>query len=355
VVAPVSGKANSVKEMVEMGKKDVGYKYHIEGSNVYITSSEDPEKVLEAYHRNLNPNVKLEFRKMDNPNYPASYAIWQVEPKGGTLGAVYFTKPVKKAPALSEADRKEAYELGQQAYKDGKPGAPVMNKKIMDKVQNGNPDRTSALLEAYNKGWTAANVAAPVPGVTDSPEWKAKQVPKASKKAGGDYAGMTQAQVEDALLEDYEANCKTGRLDQSFAEEDDAEQHGFKYTKRYAAKKEAIRDKYTFLERDKQEEQGRWMESNQTKKQVWVPKRGAVAPGYEFTGWKKGGGAAFVKQGKYSRQTVEVRFNQQGGYYDIYRGMERVGTAQTQESALEQAQARTWDQWAKENAPKGAQ
>ncbi|HWQ08141.1 MAG TPA: hypothetical protein VN436_03500, partial [Holophaga sp.] len=74
------------------------------------------------------------------------------------------------------------YEMGKAAFHAGKGSAPALNQEFQDaylakgaKVGSPESKAYTEAIKAYSKGWMEANLAAPVPGVTDSPEGKGEK------------------------------------------------------------------------------------------------------------------------------------------------------------------------------------
>lgn len=66
-------------------------------------------------------------------------------------------------------DLQDAEKMGREAFAAGREVAPSLNKEFLEKHIAGEPigGRGVVRMKAYIAGWTAANLAANVPGWTD--------------------------------------------------------------------------------------------------------------------------------------------------------------------------------------------
>lgn len=63
-----------------------------------------------------------------------------------------------------------AMHLGQVAFESGRRAVPALDPAFCALLKDG--AHLMEKLDAWTTGWHVANVEAPVPGVTDSPEWR---------------------------------------------------------------------------------------------------------------------------------------------------------------------------------------
>lgn len=62
--------------------------------------------------------------------------------------------------------------LGRQAFHNGEHAAPALNATVMAHLAGrpvGDP-HTMVIMRGFTRGWDAANMAAPVPGIDDTPD-----------------------------------------------------------------------------------------------------------------------------------------------------------------------------------------
>lgn len=59
-------------------------------------------------------------------------------------------------------DANAAEAAGREAFAAGKPNSPLVDQRIADAMMGALPGQRTYLMVAFNKGWTAANLEAPV-------------------------------------------------------------------------------------------------------------------------------------------------------------------------------------------------
>ncbi|ASR85678.1 hypothetical protein SEA_AMGINE_78 [Mycobacterium phage Amgine] len=59
-------------------------------------------------------------------------------------------------------DHKMAEQIGREAFAAGKGNFPLADARIVDAMYGAMPGQRTYLMQAFNRGWTAANLAAPV-------------------------------------------------------------------------------------------------------------------------------------------------------------------------------------------------
>lgn len=67
-----------------------------------------------------------------------------------------------------ETRRKAAYARGQAAFASGAMCASALDTEFITSLRGAGWDETVVLLDAWSAGWTAANLAAPIPGWSEA-------------------------------------------------------------------------------------------------------------------------------------------------------------------------------------------